>query len=81
MASEVNENQMGVPAILKKENLDKPRIGKKAHPVPGIYYCSYLLARHHNSGFQSHMDTYLPNWRHLKKELNKFPVSHADWNY
>jgi len=27
------------------------------------------------------MDMYLPSWKKLKTELNKFPASHADWNY
>jgi hypothetical protein len=24
---------------------------------------------------------YLPNWKHLKEELNRMPVSHAEWGY
>lgn len=41
----------------------------------------HLFERHHNDRFLYYMDTYLPNWKQLKAELNKFPVSHADWNY
>jgi len=41
----------------------------------------HLLERHHNDNFLYQMDTHLPNWKQLKTELNKLPVSHADWNY
>lgn len=41
----------------------------------------HLLERHHNERFLYYMDKYLPNWRKLKTELNKIPVSHDDWKY
>jgi predicted metal-dependent hydrolase len=41
----------------------------------------HLLERHHNERFLYYMETYLPNWKQLKDELNKLPVSHADWDY
>lgn len=41
----------------------------------------HLLERHHNDRFLYYMDTHLPNWRQLKTELNKLPVSHAEWSY
>jgi len=41
----------------------------------------HLLERQHNDRFLYYMETYLPNWKQLKDELNKLPVSHADWNY
>ncbi|MFQ5639043.1 MAG: YgjP-like metallopeptidase domain-containing protein [bacterium] len=41
----------------------------------------HLLERHHNDKFLYYMDTYLPNWKQLRTELNKLPVSHADWSY
>jgi len=41
----------------------------------------HLLERHHNERFIYYMDTYLPNWKQLKTELNRLPVSHADWKY
>lgn len=40
-----------------------------------------LIERNHNDAFQAYMDKYLPNWRTLKDELNKLPVSHIDWCY
>lgn len=46
-----------------------------------VHEMIHLLERHHNDRFQYYIDTYLPNWKQLKAELNKLPVSHADWNY
>jgi predicted metal-dependent hydrolase len=46
-----------------------------------IHEMVHLLKRHHDDKFLYYMDTYLPNWRKLKTELNKLPASHADWQY
>ncbi|MEJ5315576.1 MAG: SprT family zinc-dependent metalloprotease [Tenuifilum sp.] len=46
-----------------------------------VHEMVHLLERHHNERFQYYMDLHLPNWRQLKTELNKQPVSHADWSY
>jgi len=46
-----------------------------------VHEIVHLLERHHNDRFLYYMDTHLPNWRQLKIELNKLPVSHADWSY
>ena len=46
-----------------------------------VHEMVHLLERHHNERFLYYMDTYLPVWRQLKTELNKLPVSHADWCY
>ena len=46
-----------------------------------VHEMVHLLERHHNERFIAYMDRYLPNWRHLKTELNKLPVSHGNWGY
>src|SRR3990172_13331968 len=46
-----------------------------------VHEIVHLLERHHNDKFLYYMDKYFPNWKQLKTELNKLPVSHADWNY
>lgn len=46
-----------------------------------VHELTHLLERNHNSNFVAIMDHYLPNWRELKTELNKLPVSHVDWDY
>jgi len=46
-----------------------------------VHEMAHLLERNHNSNFVAIMDNYLPEWKHLKTELNKLPVSHVDWGY
>lgn len=46
-----------------------------------VHEMVHLLERHHNEKFLFHMNTHLPIWRKLKSELNKLPVSHAEWSY
>lgn len=46
-----------------------------------VHEMVHLLERHHNERFLYYMDRYLPNWPELKAELNRLPVSHADWSY
>ncbi len=46
-----------------------------------IHELIHLKERHHNERFKSLMDSYLPNWKQVKEELNRIPVSHADWDY
>lgn len=46
-----------------------------------VHEMVHLLERYHNDNFLYYMDTHLTTWRQLKTELNKLPVSHADWSY
>ena len=46
-----------------------------------VHEMVHLIERHHNGNFVSLMDGYMPNWRLYKDELNKFPLSHAEWDY
>lgn len=46
-----------------------------------VHEMVHLLERNHNDRFLYYMDTFLPNWNQLRTELNKLPVSHADWSY
>ena len=46
-----------------------------------VHELIHFKERHHNERFLFYMDKYLPNWKQIKNELNKLPVSHADWNY
>jgi len=46
-----------------------------------VHEMVHLLERHHNEKFLAYLERYLPNWKQLKKELNKLPVSHAEWSY
>ena len=40
----------------------------------------HLLERNHNGRFKNYMDNYLPSWKQIKDELNRMPVSHANWS-
>lgn len=46
-----------------------------------VHEMVHLLERHHNDRFTAILERNLPNWRQLKEELNRIPVSHADWDY
>ena len=46
-----------------------------------VHEMIHFRERHHKDKFLFYMDKYLPNWKKLRTELNKFPASHADWNY
>ncbi len=46
-----------------------------------VHEMTHLLEHHHNDRFLAYMESYLPNWKQIKTELNTLPVSHADWKY
>ena len=46
-----------------------------------VHEMIHLLERKHNEKFENYMDNYLSNWKQIKAELNRIPVSHADWSY
>lgn len=44
-----------------------------------VHEMLHLLERHHNEKFQYYMESFLPNWKQIKNELNELPVSNAEW--
>lgn len=46
-----------------------------------VHEMVHLLERNHNDRFINHLNNFLPDWRHLKEELNRMPVSHQEWKY
>lgn len=46
-----------------------------------VHEMTHLLERRHDDRFIAYMDKYIPNWRAYKEELNRFPISHVEWNY
>jgi len=46
-----------------------------------VHEMTHLLEPTHNDVFISLMDNYIPQWRHYRDELNRFPLSHEDWDY
>jgi len=45
-----------------------------------VHEMIHLLERHHNDRFFQLLEKYMPQWRAYKDELNKLPVSHAEWS-
>jgi predicted metal-dependent hydrolase len=46
-----------------------------------VHELLHLIERKHNERFIALIDNFLPQWRHLKEELNRMPVGHAEWRY
>ncbi len=46
-----------------------------------VHEMIHLIERKHNERFIIMMDKYLPEWKQLRMELNRFPVSHTEWKY
>lgn len=46
-----------------------------------VHEMVHLLERNHNDKFIAYMNSFLPEWKELKNELNKLPVSHWEWSY
>ena len=41
----------------------------------------HLVEKKHNDKFVTLMSKYLPKWRSIKDELNRFILSHEEWSY
>ena len=46
-----------------------------------VHELLHLLERNHNDRFLKLLDKYFPRWGLFKEELNRFPISHPDWEY
>ncbi|MCE2936441.1 MAG: M48 family metallopeptidase [Cyclobacteriaceae bacterium] len=46
-----------------------------------VHEMVHLLERSHNARFIAYMDKHMPQWKSIKQELNRLPVSHVDWGY
>ena len=46
-----------------------------------VHEIVHLLERHHNDNFRAYMDHLMPQWRTHRKELNRSPLAHEDWEY
>ena len=46
-----------------------------------VHEMVHLLEHHHNDRFRQLMDRLMPQWRLLRDELNRAPLSHEDWTY
>ncbi len=46
-----------------------------------VHEMVHLLERHHNERFLELMGKFMPQWRSLREELNRAPLSHETWKY
>jgi hypothetical protein len=46
-----------------------------------VHELVHLLEPSHNANFISLMDKFMPQWRHLRDELNRAPLGHVEWEY
>lgn len=46
-----------------------------------VHEMVHLLERNHNERFIAYMNKFMPRWRFYKEELNRLPVSQAEWKY
>jgi predicted metal-dependent hydrolase len=46
-----------------------------------VHEMVHLLERNHNGKFIGYMNEFLPNWRSLRDQLNRFPLRHENWGY
>jgi predicted metal-dependent hydrolase len=46
-----------------------------------VHELVHLLERNHNDRFTALMDTFLPQWRLCRHELNRAPLAHETWSY
>jgi|GEM_PF-6824360 len=46
-----------------------------------VHEMVHFKERNHNDKFVAYMNHFLPDWKQLKSDLNKLPVSHVDWGY
>ena len=46
-----------------------------------VHELIHLLEPSHNANFISLMDKFMPQWRHLRDELNRAPLGHVEWEY
>jgi predicted metal-dependent hydrolase len=78
------KTKWGTCNVQKKRILINLELAKK--PVHCLEYIIahelvHLLERLHNEKFLAYMDKFIPKWKYYREELNKLPVSHADWEY
>ena len=46
-----------------------------------VHEMVHLLEPSHNETFINLMDNFMPQWRHIRDELNRAPLGHVDWEY
>ena len=62
-------------------NLELAKKPKECLEYIVVHEMVHILERHHNDRFVALMDTFIPQWRSRRDDLNRLPVKHEDWVY
>lgn len=62
-------------------NLELAKVPVRCLEYIVVHEMVHLFERKHNDQFMAYMDKYLPNWKSLRSDLNRLPVSHVNWEY
>ncbi len=46
-----------------------------------VHEMAHLLEPTHNARFIALMDRYLPQWKQIREDLNRWPLGHESWDY
>lgn len=46
-----------------------------------VHELAHLIEPTHSDRFRAILSRHLPNWPHLRNELNRAPLAHVDWEY
>lgn len=46
-----------------------------------VHEMVHMLEHNHNANFVAYMDKFIPQWQHIKSELNRMPLGHTEWKY
>lgn len=60
------------------------QLAKKSHECLEyviVHDLMHLLEPSHNARSHALMDKSMPNWKHLRAELNRAPLGHVEWEY
>ncbi|MGR9046118.1 MAG: M48 family metallopeptidase [Gammaproteobacteria bacterium] len=71
-------NPAGKSIRLNTELVKKP---KEYLEYIVVHEMVHLLEPTHNQRFIGLMDSFMPDWRHRRDELNRLPVGHESWGY
>jgi predicted metal-dependent hydrolase len=62
-------------------NLELAKKPPKCLEYVVVHELVHLLERQHNERFTAQLDRLMPQWRHVRDELNRAPLGHPTWGY
>ena len=62
-------------------NLELAKKSEQCLEYVVVHEMVHLLERLHNKRYLDYMTKYMPQWRLYRDELNRAPLTHAEWDY